>query len=91
MLQNAHKSVSFRDVPFQRLSSLVNVRVVQCLSLLTNELTLWNPVALLPVRNNNTSVPNCVCVTFILARVVLSLLHVSGHMGHHQASRIQKC
>jgi fumarate reductase subunit D len=34
------------------------------------------------VRKQNTFVRNYVCVTFILVRVVLSLLHVSAHMGH---------
>jgi hypothetical protein len=46
---------------------------------------------LLFVRNKNPSVRNYVCVTFILARVVLSLLHVWAHVGHLQVSRIQKC
>jgi hypothetical protein len=49
----------------------------------TNRLILW--------ENKNAFVRNYVCVTFILARVVLSLLHVSAHMGHLQVSRIQKC
>jgi hypothetical protein len=40
------------------------------------------------LENKNTFVRNYVCVTFILARGVLSLLHVSAHMGHLQVSRI---